>query len=521
MKKFTLFIVALFFLQTLTAQSHSQSATVSLQLTASETSLKTAILEVPLAHDGPFLTYYVRSSEQVSDILIRFSIDGESWENWQMMEPESHQTFDDGTWISEMAFLENKELYFQVSAIANYANLNIFFYNPGHTPEIDERLTVRPQGNRSCPCPQPDFLTRLQWCPAGDCYPHPNPSGTVPTHLIIHHSASSNSASDWAAVVRSFWDFHVNGNGWSDIGYNWLIDPNGIVYEGRGDNILGAHFCGTNGGTVGTCVIGNFTNALPTETAVDKLVDLYAWKACNRNLDPLGVGYHNSSEQTLNRISGHRDGCSTACPGDMFYPILPTVRARIAERILGACSGLAGVTGLQGSFTGDTEITLNWDDNSDEELGFLIERKEAGDFAYHATAAADMIEYIDNGVQLDVIYTYRMRTFTASDTSDYSNELVLDSTVGTADVHFNEQTVQLYPNPVRDVLQINLDNALSGLINIEIFNPVAKEVQQSYSFEKNTTKATFELTVEDIPSCIYLLRVSQDGYSGVFKIVVQ
>ncbi len=136
-----------------------------------------------------------------------------------------------------------------------------------------------------------------------------------------------------------FWDFHVNTNGWADIGYNWLIDPNGLVYEGRGDNVLGAHFCGTNSRTMGVCVIGDFTNVVPTQAALDQLRNLLAWKACNINADPLSTLLHTGSGLTLNRISGHRDGvCSTACPGNMLYPLLPNIRQNVANHIAQVCS---------------------------------------------------------------------------------------------------------------------------------------------------------------------------------------
>lgn len=524
MKKITLSIIALFLINILFAQNSTQREVLPLQMTLVGEYWQTQTMDVPLEHNGPFLTYYAKSSEQVADLSVRFSIDGTTWQAWQVMKPETHQEFEDDSWISEMAFLEKGEQYFQISAGAAYSNLSVHFYNPGHTKETDDRLTVQPENtDRSCPCPQPAFQTRSQWCPAGDCYPHPNPSGTVPTHLIIHHSATSNTASDWAAVVRSFWDFHVNGNGWSDIGYNWLIDPNGVVYEGRGDNILGAHFCGTNGGTVGTCVIGNFTDALPTETAVSKLVELYAWKACNRNLDPLGSGYHNSSGLTLNRISGHRDGCSTACPGDMFYPTIPTIRQRIFDHIVGGCDGLAGATGLQGSLTGETEATLNWEDNSDEELGFLLERGQGSDpdFLLYATIDADITEYIDEDVQMSVLYTYRIRSYTATDTSSYSNEAVVSGAVATEDLFFNTKTVLLYPNPVSDKLQVKLDNQLSGSIEIEVLNPISKKIKQAFVIQKSTAEESFELDFNHLPAGIYLLRIGQKGHSGLFKVVVQ
>jgi hypothetical protein len=176
----------------------------------------------------------------------------------------------------------------------------------------------------------PEVIRRTDWCPNGDCPEHPDPAFAPVTHLVIHHSAGTNEANDWAAIVRAIWDLHVNGNGWSDIGYNWLIDPEGRVYEGRSNDAIGAHFCAKNTGTVGICVMGNFTNEAPKGAAVESLVDLLSWKACAYDIDPLGEAYHASSAEILPDIIGHRDGCSTACPGDMFYPLLPAVRDAVS-----------------------------------------------------------------------------------------------------------------------------------------------------------------------------------------------
>jgi hypothetical protein len=136
----------------------------------------------------------------------------------------------------------------------------------------------------------------------------------------------------------------VNANGWDDIGYNWLIDPNGVLYEGRGDGRLGAHFCGTNGGTAGVCILGDFTDITPTYSAIDKLTSLYSWKACDNGIDPLGAEFHPGSGKVVPNIAGHRDGtCSTSCPGDAFYPLLPQVRTAIQDRIENVCFGVSGV----------------------------------------------------------------------------------------------------------------------------------------------------------------------------------
>ena len=84
--------------------------------------------------------------------------------------------------------------------------------------------------------------------------------------MVVHHSAGANEARDWAAVMRSIWVLHVAGNGWNDIGYNFLIDPNGVIYEGRagGDGVIGAHFSGVNTGTMGVSMVGTFSSQAPT-----------------------------------------------------------------------------------------------------------------------------------------------------------------------------------------------------------------------------------------------------------------
>jgi hypothetical protein len=185
--------------------------------------------------------------------------------------------------------------------------------------------------------PRPPVITRTEWgCPQGQGSLG-NPSLTSPTHLIVHHSAGTSSSNDWPAVVRAIYTLHTQSNGWSDIGYNWLIDANGVVYQGRAwwqntnDNVLGAHFCGKNSNTMGVCVMGTYTSVSPTEAAKTSLAEILAYKADERNINPFGSGYHAASGLTLNNISGHRNGCATECPGTNLYNQLPTIRSTVYE----------------------------------------------------------------------------------------------------------------------------------------------------------------------------------------------
>jgi hypothetical protein len=140
--------------------------------------------------------------------------------------------------------------------------------------------------------------------------------------------------------VAYYWDLHVNTNGWDDIGYNWLIDAEGTVYEGRGNGRLGAHFSCMNGATVGICMIGNFENIPPTEMALEKLKDWLAWESCDKGIDLPVSSQHAPSQSNLRHVSGHRDGntstaassCArgTVCPGEQLYEQLDAIAGEVA-----------------------------------------------------------------------------------------------------------------------------------------------------------------------------------------------
>ena len=190
---------------------------------------------------------------------------------------------------------------------------------------------------RSISCTQPDVCDRSCWC--SDCPIDNTPQYTTPTHVIVHHSAGSNQADlNFTEVVNYIWDLHVKTNGWDDIGYNWLIDPNGILYEGRPDGYQGAHFSCINENTIGMCLLGDFTTILPSDEAVNTLVNLIAYEATEHNIDVISESYHETGDFSLVNVAGHRDSSgssnscsSTACPGDTFYPTLDSIRIMVAD----------------------------------------------------------------------------------------------------------------------------------------------------------------------------------------------
>ncbi len=303
--------------------------------------LLTQKIPIPLQNPEPFITaalqYDGPSDEQLLEqFAIRFSKDGQIWADWVPIYEDMHIPDESrlSNFTGQLIFAQATNKYFQL-AIYPKANksiefdfIQVVFSAPGKSQKI---ATTTPSVNTRSVCPLPSVQFRGDWCSLGECPYGSSPSYTTVTHLIVHHSAGANVSADWAAVVRSIWHYHVDTREWDDIGYNWLIDPNGVLYEGRPDNVRGAHFSGHNTGTLGVCVLGNFHDAnpkiSPSSAAIETLERLLCWKSEKENINPLATKYHASSGLNLKTIAGHRNsGSGTACPGDSLYIQLPDIR---------------------------------------------------------------------------------------------------------------------------------------------------------------------------------------------------
>jgi putative cell wall-binding protein len=165
--------------------------------------------------------------------------------------------------------------------------------------------------------------------------------------IILHHTDTLNSYSAGAAFaqVRSLYAFHTKVRGWNDVGYNFIVDRYGRVYEGRRGSItqavMGAHAGGFNAQTLGIAVLGTFSATALPAAVESALVPLVAWKAAEYGINPAGRATLVSAGGTYTRyaagtpvgvsgLSGHRDVDSTECPGDAAYPRLAPVRSRAA-----------------------------------------------------------------------------------------------------------------------------------------------------------------------------------------------
>lgn len=193
----------------------------------------------------------------------------------------------------------------------------------------------------------PPIVGRDAWG-ASKCPPRATPGYGTVNLAFVHHTVTANEygPGDSAAMVLAICLYHRNSNGWNDIGYNFLVDKYGTIFEGRAGGIdtavVGAQAQGYNAQSTGISNLGTFNTTGQTEAGLGALARLLAWKLAVHGVPPTGTTtvtstggslnrYPAGTHVTLQRISGHRDGDATACPGDALYAQLPRLREMVAQ----------------------------------------------------------------------------------------------------------------------------------------------------------------------------------------------
>lgn len=192
----------------------------------------------------------------------------------------------------------------------------------------------------------PEIVSRQEWG-ADESMVRQEPSyASGVDRAFVHHTVGPNdySQAQAAGVVRAIMEYHVLANGWSDIGYNFLVDRFGTIYEGRAGGmdraVIGAQAGGFNTSSTGVALMGTYTDATPEPVMVDSLTQVLAWTADVHHFDPVATSQATSAGSTryiqgevvtLDNISGHRDVSATTCPGDGVYALLPDIRRQVRE----------------------------------------------------------------------------------------------------------------------------------------------------------------------------------------------
>ncbi len=301
------------------------------------------------------------------ELQLRSSADGASWTGWQSVaENDDLWSESDGADLawSQTVAVGGLARFWQVQALVTPSA-------QGQLPELRQIIvdTVDASGPLPTAPPQPNavpnavskpgVVSRTGWGSPDGQASRVKPYYYPVNHMVVHHTADSNtltgSEQSWADRVRAEWAFHTYSRGWGDVGYNYLIDPNGTIYEGRagGDDAVAFHDT-ANYGSMGVVLIGTYSSVPPTGAAQDALVRLLAWKASQKGIDALGSSYYYgcsissycrpfNAGSVVPNIAGHRGVTPghTTCPGSQAFDILPGIRERV-KRMVGGSSPESG-----------------------------------------------------------------------------------------------------------------------------------------------------------------------------------
>ena len=305
----------------------------------------------------------------VVTIRMRASTDGASWGRWFAVpldvidDASSVQAFTDPVWTGPARYLQVKADG-DARGPAALTGVRVVAIDPTSEGSLAARVTgavrrvaatiasVGSTDAASAASSTPVIVTRSEWG-ADERLRSGSPSYAPVKMAFIHHTASANTytEADAPGIVRAIYAYHTKSLGWSDIGYNFLVDRYGTIYEGRYGGVtrgvIGAQVGGFNTGSTGISVLGTFTDAAPPPAALASLERLLAWKLSLGGLSANGTAqltcgltdkYKLGAVVTFPVIAGHRQANYTECPGDAFYAALPAVRSAVAGR-MGAASG--------------------------------------------------------------------------------------------------------------------------------------------------------------------------------------
>ncbi|MEU0406968.1 peptidoglycan recognition protein [Streptomyces griseorubiginosus] len=266
--------------------------------------------------------------------------------------------------------------------------------------------------------PEPPIVSRAAWGADESLSPDPSEYNADVKAVFVHHTAGSNdyTCDESASIVRAIYAYHTapapNGNGWNDLGYNFLVDKCGTIFEGRKGGVdqpvLGAHTYGWNRESTGIAVIGEYTASGASAAALTSVARIAAWKLGQYGVDPnstvqlkagatqknlAGTSFTAGSLYTFNRISGHRDGYATECPGNTLYGQLPTIRAWASGPVQGLkLTTLTGTTLSGSTYYTKGAITAKWSTTTPGSLiskfELLVDGKVVATTAGTATSAS-------------------------------------------------------------------------------------------------------------------------------------
>ena len=299
-------------------------------------------------------------------VALRARPDGGDWTRWTPVGSHAERS-SDPVWVGEADWV-------QYRMTRRVRGLRLHFVNVKGTATAADRFrtSLRSTINAGVVAlgaiasaeaaePQPEIVPREGWG-AEDCPPRAAPELGEVKAAFVHHTVTANGYTPEEApqVVLGICRFHRNSNGWNDIGYNFLVDAYGTIYEGRAGGVdqpvVGAQAQGYNAQSTGIANLGTHSSVAQTPEALDAMARLIRWKLPLHGTGTRGSVVLTSSGGSSNRypvgtqvrvpkIAGHRDTGSTECPGGALYDQLPELR-RLVGDVPAAADGTTTTLGV-------------------------------------------------------------------------------------------------------------------------------------------------------------------------------
>jgi hypothetical protein len=363
----------------------------------------------------------------------------------------------------------------------------------------------------------PPIIARSAWG-ANEAIRRASPSYARTLQLgLVHHTAGSNSytASQSAAIVRGIEVYHVKGNGWNDIGYNFLIDKYGQVFEGRyggvDKNVIGAHAEGFNTGSFGVALLGTYQSTATSAAAKAALVNLLAWRFDVAHIDPLSTLTFNSGGNArfpvgtpvfLRAVSGHRDTGFTTCPGAVLYAQL------------GALARQASVTGLPKLYAprvqGQLGGLVRFQAQLTEPLPWTVTVvDQTGAVVASGTGTSQQIDWAwDASTAPSASYTW---TISAGDTVRAAT-----GTIGTAPVALAIKSLSATPRTITDSTQIAYTLTAPATVTATLRGADGTDVAVLFTQQHQPGKQSFRFTATSTPEGRYqIVLTAANGKTSV------
>jgi hypothetical protein len=320
--------------------------------------------EIPLdgpsvqAETAPFGMVGITWPEGVAGVTakVRVQRDGQ-WTDWQPMQIEDEHGPDPsdpegieraGTeplWVGNATGVQASA----VTASGAVSDAKVVLIQPGVLSSDSEEPggPVEAASSRA-PYPMPLMVSRKRWGADERLRAHNGASCVRPKYTstvlaaFVHHTADRNdyTRTQVPAMVRAMYAYHVKSRGWCDLGYNFLVDRFGRVFEGRYGGaqlpVLGAHTSSFNANSFGVAVIGNFEQTAPPPAMLESTARVIAWKLDANYRSPLATVVLDGNR--LHTVSGHRDTKATACPGTQLYNKLGWLKQRVNTLMSGSFS---------------------------------------------------------------------------------------------------------------------------------------------------------------------------------------